>query len=447
MPKSAQKKSDPLRVRIEYFKTAELVPYAKNARKHSAEQVAQLAGVIREFGFVVPVVIDGDKGLKAGHGRVLAAQLLGMPEVPAVQLTHLSEKQWRAFVLADNQIALNAKWDDDLLRVELADLRLEAFDLSLLGFPAKELEDRLGTNAGLVDENIVPEPPKRAVSRVGDIWQLGKHELACGDCTKAGVVERLLRGRIPALMCTDPPYGVSYDPLWRHEAGINKNRDRQGKVKNDDRADWKEAWDLFPGDVVHVWHGGLHSATVQRSLEAAGFEMRAQIVWVKDRFALSRGHYHWRHEPAWYAVRRGKTARWRGGRKQDTTWRIEGLLDKALAARVLEQVKKTGTQDTVWEIPLTVDDGSTSHGTQKPVECMRRPMRNSTAPDGLVYEPFCGSGSSLIAAETIGRSCLAVELDPLYVDVAVLRWQAFTGLRATLQGEGLAFELVAKQRK
>jgi DNA modification methylase len=209
-------------------------------------------------------------------------------------------------------------------------------------------------------------------------------------------------------MVTDPPYGVEYDPTWRHAAGVN-NSSRRGKVKNDERADWAEAWALFPGAIAYVWHGALHATTVAESLVREGFTIRAQIIWAKERLVIGRGDYHWQHEPCWYAVR--KKGNWTGDRKQTTLWSIS-------------------SRD---------QDAETVHGTQKPVECMRRPMLNNSQPGEAIYEPFLGSGTTLIAAESTGRICYATELDPLYVDVAVRRWQAFTGKAATRRSDGVAF--------
>jgi DNA modification methylase len=217
------------------------------------------------------------------------------------------------------------------------------------------------------------------------------------------------------LMVTDPPYGVNYDPAWRHRVGVNQSS-RTGKVRNDERADWQEAWALFPGNIAYVWHGALHAATVSASLEKQGFAIRAQIVWAKERLVIGRGDYHWQHEPCWYAVR--TKGRWTGDRKQTTLWTIP-----------------SGGQDT-----------DTVHGTQKPVECMRRPMLNNSKAGDAIYEPFLGSGTTLIAAESINRICLASELDPLYVDVAVKRWQAFAGQKAVLKASGQTFAEVAAGR-
>jgi DNA modification methylase len=211
---------------------------------------------------------------------------------------------------------------------------------------------------------------------------------------------------------------VNYDPAWRKRAGVNLNDKKLGKVANDDRADWRDAWALFPGSVAYVWHAGRHTSEVQHSLEVTGFDMRAQIIWAKDRFALSRGHYHWQHEPCWYAVRGTSGSHWSGDRKQSTLWTINAR----------------------------EDDGH-GHGTQKPVECMRRPIENNSTPGQAVYEPFSGSGTTIIAAEMTGRSCLAIELDPAYVDVAIQRWQAFTANDATLDGSQETFADVAAERQ
>jgi DNA modification methylase len=253
---------------------------------------------------------------------------------------------------------------------------------------------------------------------IASLWVLGRHRLLCGDSTSQDDVDKLLAGVSPHLMVTDPPYGVNYDPAWRKRAGVNLNARKLGKVANDDRADWLEAWALFPGSVAYVWHAGRHTSEVQQSLEVAGFDMRSQIIWAKDRFALSRGHYHWQHEPCWYAVRGNAGKHWSGDRKQSTLWNINSR-----------------------------DDDGHGHGTQKPVECMRRPIENNSSPGQAVYEPFSGSGTTIVAAEMTGRSCFAIEIDPAYVDVAVLRWQAFTGEDATLDQDGRSFVEVAAERR
>ncbi len=400
----------------------ELTPYAGNARTHTDAQIAQIAASIEEFGFTNPILAGSDGVIIAGHGRLLAAQRLGIDKVPVITLDHLDEAQRRALVIADNKIAENAGWDEDLLRSELAALKEMEFDLDLVGFSDEELDDLLGDleaeSLGEVEgEDEVPEPPEDPVSRPGDLWVLGNHRLLCGDSTVATDVERVLGTVKPLLMVTDPPYGVEYDPSWRNQAGAAKTK-RTGKVLNDDRADWREAWGLFPGDVAYVWHGALHATTVAESLEAVGFAIRSQIIWAKDRLVLSRGDYHWQHEPCWYAVKKTGKGHWAGDRKQTTLWQISG-------------------KD---------QDAETVHGTQKPVECMRRPILNNSSPGQAVFDPFMGSGTTLIAAETTGRVCLGIELNPAYVDVAVERWQQFTGQQAELEGDACCFAEIRDRR-
>ncbi len=401
----------------------ELAPYAANARTHTDEQIAQIAASIQEFGFTNPILSGSDGVIIAGHGRLLAAQRLGLKKVPVITLDHLTEAQRRALVIADNKIAENAGWDEELLRAELAALQEMEFDLDLVGFSDEELDDLLGDleaeALGEVEgEDEVPETPEDPVSRPGDLWVLGNHRVLCGDSTEATDVERVLGGMTPLLMVTDPPYGVEYDPSWRNQTGAAKTK-RTGKVLNDDRADWREAWALFPGDVAYVWHGALHATTVAESLIASGFTIRSQIIWAKDRLVLSRGDYHWQHEPCWYAVKKTGKGHWAGDRKQTTLWQI---------------ANKDQDADTV-------------HGTQKPVECMRRPILNNSSPGQAIYEPFMGSGTTLIAAETTGRVCLGIELNPAYVDVAVERWQQLTNEAATLEGDGRSFDEIADERE
>lgn len=394
-----------------------LVPYARNARTHSDAQVAEIAGSIRAFGFTNPLLVGADGDIIAGHGRLAAARKLGMTEVPVIVLDTLSETERRQLVLADNRIALNAGWDMEMLKLEMRDLADLGTDLSTLGFDEDELQVAFAPDAtdGLVDEDDVPDPQSDAISRTGDVWRLGAHRLICGDCTDRETVDRLLGDVVPGLMVTDPPYGVEYDPTWRHQRGVSSSG-RTGKVANDERADWGEAWALFPGNIAYVWHAALNSPAFASSLIRHGFDIRAQIIWAKERLVIGRGDYHWQHEPCWYSVR--KTGHWTGDRKQTT----------------------------LWTIPNKDQDADTIHGTQKPVECMRRPMLNNSSPGQAVYEPFMGSGTTLIAAESTGRVCFGIEINPVYVDVAVRRWQTFTGKVATLDGDGRAFAEVAEER-
>jgi hypothetical protein len=300
-----------------------LTPYARNARTHTEAQVAQIAASIQEWGWTMPVLVDEGGNIIAGHGRVLAAQRLGLPDVPVMVARGWSDAQKRAYVLADNKLALNAGWDGSLLALELSDLQEVGFNLGLTGFEAGEVDEIFGkaaAKAGLTDPDAAPDPPESPASRLGDVWVLGRHRLACGDCTDAAVVECCLAGARPHLMVTDPPYGVNYDPKWRAQAGINRNKGKLGAVLNDDRSDWREAWALFLGDVAYVWHAGLFANVVADSLVACDFVLRSQIIWTKERFALSRGDYHWQHEPCWYAVRKGTRGQWAGDRSQSTRW-------------------------------------------------------------------------------------------------------------------------------
>lgn len=408
-------------LRVERRGIDELIPYARNSRTHSDGQIAQIAASIREFGFTNPVLVDGENGIIAGHGRVLAARKLGMNDVPCIELSHLSESQKRAYIIADNKLALNAGWDDELLALELGELKADGFDLDLTGFGGAELDALLINDDDDSRANSVPEIQETAISEAGNVWILGRHRLMCGDCTDAAAVETLLAGVAPHLMVTDPPYGVEYDANWRNEAdranGKAYGATAVGKVENDDRADWREAWCLFPGDVAYVWHAGRFAGEVQQSLAACNFEIRSQIIWAKPRFAISRGHYHWQHEPCWYAVRKGGSGgHWSGDRSQTTLWAIAH------------------------------NKSETGHSTQKPVECMLRPIINNSSPGQAVYEPFSGSGTTLIAAEKAGRACYAMELNPLYVDMAVRRWQEYVGLVAALEGDGRTFDAIAAER-
>lgn len=412
--------SDRESYRIDWRDLGALLPYVRNSRTHSDAQVAQIAASIREFGWTNPVLVDAEGTIIAGHGRVMAARKLGEKRVPVIELGHLTDAQKRAYVIADNQLALNAGWDAEMLKVELSELSAEDFDLSLLGFDDKVLAGLLldGTD-GLTDPDDVPEAPAEPVSRLGDVWVLGRHRVICGSSTESDVVGKLLGDVKPHLMVTDPPYGVEYDADWREKAGLNGSSAAKGRVLNDDKADWRDAWALFPGDVAYVWCApGPLNCTVHDSLVAAGFPPRMQIVWAKSQLVIGRGHYHAQHENCWYAVRKGATAHWAGDRKQTTLWQIE-------------KPRKS----------------ETGHSTQKPVECMKRPIENNSSPGQAVYEPFSGSGTTIIAGEMTGRHVYAVELNPAYVDVAVKRWQDFTGQKAVLEGDGRTFEEVGASKE
>lgn len=454
-PRVSSKEADPLAevvrsLTIEYREPASLAAYDRNARVHSGEQLRQIGKAMREFGWTNPVLIDEAGGLVAGHGRLEAARMLWDKGVeiegaagrlvPCIVIPGLTAERRAALALLDNRIALNAGWNQELLAGELRLLQEAGWELVDLGFNVDELADLLvQPQEGFTDPDAAPPAPPedKAVARAGDVWLLGPHRVVCGDSTVPQVAQAAMRGYRPKLMVTDPPYGVEYDPKWRQAAGIGSAGAATGVVLNDDRADWREAWRLFPGPVAYVWHGGLHTATVAASLQACGLMVKAQIVWVKTRMAISRGAYHWQHEPCLYAVaegeddgwryqsdhevatygvREGRPAAWRGGRKQSTVWMMEHIKSE------------------------------TGHGTQKPMEAMRRPMENNSAPGEVVYDPFLGSGTSVIAATASGRICVGCELSPAYVDVIVRRWQEFVRQAAVLEGDGRTFAAVAEER-
>jgi len=412
------------KLEVSYLRLEDIAPATRNARTHSSEQIAQLVASISAFGWTNPILIDEDRAIIAGHGRLEAAKAAGLADVPTITLAGLSAAQKRALAIADNKLALNAGWDDELLRLELGELGLEGFDLSLIGFSDLELKDILADRTeGLTDPDDVPEVQAEAVTVTGDVWLLGRHRLVCGDCTDAGVVEAVLDGVKPHLMVTDPPYGVDYDPAWRSEEDVassirHPKKGAVGKPQNDVRANWSDAWALFSGDVAYVWHGDRQLVGMAQDLQAAGFEPRNLIVWAKHRFVISRGHYHSQHESCWYAVRKTATGHWQGDRTQSTLWQMDA-----------QQKSETG------------------HSTQKPVECMKRPIENNSSPGQAVYEPFSGSGTTIIAAEMTGRACHAIEISPQYVDVTIRRWQQFTGQDATLERDGRAFAEIETERR
>lgn len=392
----------------------DLIPYARNSRKHSNAQIDQIAASMREWGWTNPVLVDENNTILAGHGRVMAAQKLGIENCPVIIAAGWSDDKKRAYVIADNKISENSSWDEDLLKIEIDDLG--GFDVSLLGFSDKEITQLLQNVQSVDGEDDVPEISDKVASSMGQVWLMGNHKIMCGDSTNADDVRRLLSNVRPTLMVTDPPYGVEYDASWRNK--LNGRSDTaNGKVLNDDQADWSAAYRLFEGDVGYIWHATSFQHVVYKGIIESGFEVRANIVWVKNKFAISRGHYHYQHEPCFYICRKGKSANWMGDRKQSTVWNID-------------KNKKS----------------ETGHSTQKPVECMRRPIVNNSSPGQVVYEPFSGSGTTIIAAELTGRSCYAIELNPDYVDVAVKRWQTLTGGEAVDSITGVSFnDLLSKK--
>lgn len=403
---------------IVYRDPAGLVPYDRNSRTHSAEQVRQIRRNMERFGNYNPILLRGDEqSIGAGHGRQLAALLKPpMKRVPTITLHGLSDEEWKALIIADNKLAENAGWDPGLLKLELADLQGAGFDLSFTGFNSLELTSIFSTQEGNTDPDAVPDTPAHPVSVLGDLWRLGEHRIICGDCTTKDVVDAVLEGNKPHLCTTDPPYGVIYDSSWRSKALKDGANRAEGTVNNDDRDDWREAWALFPGDVIYCWHADRHASAVDASLVACGFELRAQIIWSKTRFVIGRGHYHVGHEPCFYSVRKGSNGHWSGSRKESTVWNIDHVKSE------------------------------TGHSTQKPVEAFARPIRNNSQPGDRVYDPFLGSGSSLIAAHTNKRILHGCEINPAYIDVCATRWQSFSGGEAVLAATGETFAQVKARR-
>lgn len=414
-------------LQMEHWPIEKLVDYARNPRKND-HAVDDLAAAIKEFGFRVPVIAKSDGSVVDGHLRLKAAKKLKMKEVPVVLADDMTDAQIKAFRIAVNRMAELADWDNDLLKLEFEDLLEMDFDMDLLGFKDGFIEQLLHTTIeGETDEDDVPEIEDESVAIAvpRDIWILGKHRLVCGDCTDPLIVDMALDGVVPHLMVTDPPYGVEYDADWRNkqlrEDGTPIGGRAVGKVLNDDRADWREAWQLFPGDVAYVWHASLKSPQVAESLEVCGFELRAHIIWDKGQFTIGRGDYQWQHEPCWYVVKKSGKGHWNKER---------------------EDARK---QTTVWNIPKP-KKSETGHSTQKPVACMERPVLNNSSVGQAVYEPFSGSGTTIIACEKHGRSCHAIELNPAYIDVAIRRWQDFTGEEAVLEADGRTWEQVKADR-
>ena len=380
---------------------------------------------IREFGFKIPILARSTGEIVDGQLRLKAALKLGLDEVPIILCDEWTDTQVKAFRLMANRSATWADWDTKLVALEIQELKALDFDLALTGFEPVETDEFLfGTNEQNEPEESIPELPAESVSRAGDRWKCADHRIQCGDATCRETVHLLVGSAHPVLMVTDPPYGVSYDPTWRERAGLGRPR-QVGTVRNDHQADWTKALELFGGDVVYVWHAGVHAAEVAHSLEALGFRIRAQIIWVKQHFVLGRGDYHWAHEPCYYAVREGQASRWCGDRTQSTVWQVPNLNP----------------------IGGTREEAATGHGTQKPIELMRRAILNNTVRGDIVYDPFLGSGTTLIAAEVTERICYGLEIDPAYVDVIVTRWQQLTGKLAVLEENGRTFNQVAAERR
>lgn len=406
---------------IIYKKTKDLIPYARNSRTHSDEQVAQIVASIKEFGFTNPILVDEEGLIIAGHGRVQAALRLKIDEVPTIALEYLTEAQKKAYVIADNKLALNAGWDFDMLKVEFNDLINMDFDLSLIGFDDKELNQILADpTEGLVDPEVIPEIPVEPISKVGDMWLLGNHRLLCGDSTLVDNIDRLMINKADMIF-SDPPWNVNYGDNLAN----GKYKDR--KILNDsmNAEDWSVFVDGFcksfligskPGAIIYLVMSAQEWPVIDKYLRENNFHWSSTIIWKKDTLVISRKDYHTQYEPIWY-----------------------GWNSDASRLKVLEDRK----QSDVWDInrPKVSD----LHPTTKPIELVERAINNSSNPNDVVLDLFLGSGSTLIASEKTGRVCYGMELDPKYADVIIKRWQDFTGKDAIHEELGKTYNEINEQ--
>lgn len=412
--------------RVEYMALDEVASAPRNPKEHD---IGAIAGSVGRFGFAEPPIIDERTGrLVAGHGRIKTLKALrarpgakppdgvaldqaGRWLVPVVRgWASRSDADAEAYLVASNKLVELGGWDDEALTVLLGDLAKEGA-LDGTGYDADDVDRLLSQlQGGNPEEDEVPPVPDDGDTwvKLGEIYQLGEHRLLCGDSTNAEVVAKLLDGAKPLLMVTDPPYGVEYDAACR-ERVLGPAGRSTGAVNNDARIDWSDAYRLFVGAVAYVWHADGFVKDIAISLEKEGFEIRTQIIWAKPNLTLSRGHYHWQHESCLYAVRKGRNANWHGDHKQTTLWQVNRV---------------NGVEDQAGE------DGASAHSTQKPVELYRRSYLNHSVRGDAVYEPFCGSGTAIAAAEVLGRRCFALEIEPKYVQQAIQRWEKLTGGKA-----------------
>ena len=381
-------------MQIKTVSVEKLIPYVKNSRTHSDGQVAQIAASIKEFGWTNPILVDGESGVIAGHGRLLAARKLGQKEVPVIELAHMTESQKRAYVIADNQLAMNAGWDTTLLSLELADLKEQGFEMDVLGFDPKELDNLLEPEQvdGLTDEDAVPETPVEPKTKLGDIYQLGNHRLMCGDSTSIDAVEKLMDGQKADMVFTDPPYGVDYKGI---------NNDDRGGLEELLRGSFGNYFATSKsGAACYVFHSDK-CADIFHQVFREFFHFSSMIIWAKNSLTLSRTDYQSQHEPCLYGWMKDGSHSFYGDRKQVSVWKF----DK-------ERVE--------------------GHTTPKPVALIERALQNSSKGGDVVSDLFGGSGSTMIACEKLGRQARMMELDPKYCDVIVKRWEDFTGKKAVL---------------
>jgi len=393
-------------VKIEQRAIESLIPYINNSRKHSDEQVAQIAASIKEFGWTNPILVDGSNGLIAGHGRLLAARKLGMPKVPVIELAHLSENQKKALIIADNKLALNSDWDNNLLMIELQELDSEDYDLSVLGFDQDELDALLNPiepTTGLTDEDAVPDVPEEPKTKPGDVYILGNHRLMCGDSCSITDMEKLCNDRKVDMWLTDPPYNVAYEGKTKDALTIQNDSMSDDGFRQFLRDAYVTADTVMkPGAVFYIWHADSEGYNFRGAAFDAGWKVRQCLIWKKSTMVMGRQDYHWKHEPCLYGWKEGAGHLWATDRKQTT---------------ILEFDKPSRNGE---------------HPTMKPVALFEYQMLNNTKGGDIVLDSFGGSGTTLLAAEKNGRVAYVMELDPKYCDVIVKRWEDFTGKKAQL---------------
>jgi site-specific DNA-methyltransferase (adenine-specific) len=403
-------------MKIEFVDLATLIPFAKNSRTHDDAQVAQIAASIKEFGFTNPVLVDEINGIIAGHGRVMAARKLKLTEVPCIRLAHLTDAQKRAYVIADNKLALNAGWDAAMLKLELADLKALNFDLDLTGFSADEIDDLLAEEGtqGLTDPDDTPEPPVEPVTRLGDVWVCGPHRVMCGSSLEQTAVDKLCAGQAVDMLLTDPPYNVAYTGKTKDALTI-KNDSMDDQSFRDFLRDAFVSADtvMKAGAVFYIWHADSEGYNFRGACKDANWTVRQCLIWRKNHMVMGRQDYHWQHEPCLYGWKEGAAHLWAADRKQTT------ILDFDRPSR------------------------NESHPTMKPVALFEYQLLNNTKGGDIVLDNFGGSGTTLIAAEKNGRVARLMELDPKYVDVIVKRWEQFTGKKAVLESTGEPFKAAA----
>lgn len=400
---------------IEYIETTALIPYARNSRTHSEQQVAQVAQSIRQFGFTNPVLIDANGVIVAGHGRVMAAKSIGMTSVPCIRLGHLNEAQIRAYVIADNKLAENAGWDDEMLRLEMQHLQDVDFDLSLIGFSDAELEDLLhgeeSPQEGMTDADQVPEAQRIVICRSGDIWRMGKHRLMCGDSTSIEQVTALMGGGMADLLLTDPPYNVAYEGKTEEALTIKNDSMSDSDFRKFLQDVYRAANSVMrPGAAFYIWHADSEGYNFRGAAFDIGWTIRQCLIWAKNSLVLGRQDYHWKHEPCLYGWKDGAAHYWGSDRAQTT---------------VLEFNRPTRNGE---------------HPTMKPVDLFRYQVENSSRKNETVLDLFGGSGTTLIACEQVSRQARLMELDPKYCDVIIRRWQEFTGKAAVRDADGVTFD-------